>query len=146
MSKFNQVAFKKEMIKVDGVWYDCDPKAKGYAGKVFNEGDEVELVTEDRDGKPFVTKVCKPGGSTGGASASSSSSSSSSSASSTSKSSGRKYSGGKTPEESERISRLSLMSSASSAVQVLTGQLSSPDELKEVVLDLYKAMAEEVLG
>jgi len=148
MVKFIKVAFKKDMINVEengkGIWYDCDVKAKGYAKSAFQEGAEVELVKEDRGGKPFVTQVRRPG--QGGASytppAPTGTTSTPQASQTTTPAKGNW--GQKSPEESEKITRLSVMSSATQAVQVMTGRIESTEVLTMTVLSLYKAMLEEI--
>jgi len=152
MPKFGRVAFKPDMILIKGpenngkgVWYNCSPQAKGYAKATFYEDDEVELVLEQRDGKPFVTQVKRPGqGGASPASAAPTGGTSAPSGASTPNQGARPAYGQKTPEESEKITRLSVMSSATQAVQVMTGRIESTEVLTMTVLSLYKAMLEEI--
>jgi len=148
--KFIQAAFKKEMIKVSSngqeVWYDCDPKAKGFAKTAFQPGDDVELTTEDRGGKVYVTRVSRPGQANYNPNATQQAPApqTQSQPSTAPTVNVRPAYGQKTPEESERISRLSAMSSASNAVQVLTGQINDPAVLGDIVVSLYNKMLAEI--
>jgi len=147
MAKFLQVAFKKEMIKVNengkDVWYEADAKAKGYAKSAFKEGDEVELVKEQRDGKDFVTQVRRPGGSAGqSAPVSNNQATTAPQAAPAPKPTWN--GGGKSPEESEKITRLSVMSTAANAAQILTGQITDPVVLGDVVVGLYNKFLAEI--
>ena len=157
MVKFIQCAFKKEMIKVNengkDVWYDADAKAKGYAKSAFKEGDEVELVIEQREGKSFVMQVRKPGQSAPQATQAPTTGSSAPVQAPVSQSVPQMApapvkqawnGGGKSPEESEKITRLSVMSTAANAAQILTGQIQDPVVLGDVVVQLYHKFLAEI--
>lgn len=156
MSKFVQVAFKKDMIKVNEngneVWYDCDKAVKGFAGKAFQAGDDIELTKELRNGKNFVTRVSKPGqggyqgggqNNQGGAPANNGGSSSSSDSGSSQPQGG--YQGGKSQVESEKITRLSVMSTAATLVsQGLVGQFQDPNTISDVTISVYNKLLAEI--
>lgn len=155
MAKFIKAAFKKDMINVSGMpepWYDCDKAVKGYASKFFKEGDDIELSIEQRNGKPFVTRVSKPGGqqsqSQNQEPAQTQSQGSTSSSSSSSPSNGMKmpseYSKPFDPSTAEVVLRQSTMASAAQAATVLTGAITDSGALTEVVIRIYKAMLAEI--
>jgi hypothetical protein len=154
MAKFVQVAFKKDMIKVNeggaDVWYDTDKAVKGFAGKAFQAGDEIELTKELRNGKNFVTRVSKPGQGSGyqGGQSSQSQSAPAASSSAAPDNGGQRqggYHGGKSPEESEKITRLSVMSTAGNIVsQGLCGQFQDPNTIGDVVISVYNKLLAEV--
>lgn len=153
--KFIQAAFKKDMVKVlengKDVWYNCDKAAKGFASKAFKEGDEVELVIEQRGNDPFVTQVRRPGGHVpaqqpynGASQAAPSTAPQAAPAQAAAPYQAKPAYGQKSPEESEKITRLSVMSSATQAVQVMTGQINDPNVLGDVVVSLYNRMLAEI--
>ena len=143
--KFVKAAFKPDVhmiqVQVSGKdkpqWYACDQKVKTFAKNSFAEGDDIELTIEKREGKDYVTKVSRPGQ----ASAPQSQAPASEPAKYTPNTG--KY-GAKTPEESEKITRLSVMSSAAQAIQVATGQITDPKILADAVIVLYRAMLAEI--
>lgn len=157
MAKFLKAAFKKDMINVSGMpepWYDCDKAVKGFAGKAFKEGDDIELTIEQRNGKPFVTRVSKPG--YGGQQSQSqnqepaqpqsqgSTQSTSSSPSNGTMKMPSEYSKPFDPSTAEVVLRQSIMSSAAQAATVLTGAITDSGALTEVVIRIYKAMLAEI--
>ena len=155
MTKLIKVAFQKDMIKVNEngteKWYDCEKAAKGFAksnfkeatcnkeNKVLEEGSEIELTIETRDNKPFVTQVRRPG-----QGAYTPPAASSAPAGTGAPAPYKPSYGQKTPEESEKITRLSVMSSATQAVSVLTGQIQDPNQLADIVVALYTRMLAEI--
>jgi len=159
MVKFIKVAFKKDMINVSEngaqpVWYDCDPKAKGFAKTAFKEGDDVELVSENRGGKIFVTQVRRPG--QGGQSnyqqppvqQQQQQTPPATNTPATQEPPRSSYSGDyqkpKTPAEVEIIVRQSTMAAAAQSVQVLTGQVQDPLVLSEIVIGIYQKLLAEI--
>lgn len=161
--KLIKVAFKKDMIKVNDngkeMWYNCDKAAKGYAKTAFQEavcnkenvvlqeGSEVELVKERRniEGQDvdFVTQVRKPGQGSYTPPASTGASAPVSSPQAATPAFKPSY-GAKTPEESEKITRLSIMSTAANAAQALTGQIQDPNVLGDVIVALYVKFLAEI--
>ena len=134
---FIKVAYQKDMMKykVNGEekWGACSPVVKKFAGGAFKEGDACNITVEgEKEGMANITRVEKVGGASAPASGGSSTTSTSS----------KKY-GSKTPEESEKITRLSVLSSATKAVQTLTGQV-DVNTLEEVVVSLYNSLLKEV--
>lgn len=134
---FIKVAYQKDMMKykVNGEekWGACSPAVKKYAGGAFKEGEACDMTIEgEKEGMANITRVEKVGGSSAPASGGNSSPASSS----------KKY-GSKTPEESERITRLSIMSSTTTAVQALTGQVDL-NTIEEVTVSLYNALLKEI--
>jgi hypothetical protein len=165
MIKLIKIAFKKDMIKVNEngkeVWYECDKAAKGYASKnfteatlskdnktVLEEGSEIELVLEQRniEGKNVqcVVQVRKPGQAAAPAPQASSQPSASTPAPALTSSTTKQNYGQKSPEESERITRLSVMSSAVASVQALTGRIETVEQLSDTVLFVYNRLLAEI--
>ena len=108
---------------------------------VYNQN--FALVKEQRDGKDFVTQVRRPGGSAGqSAPVSNNQATTAPQAAPAPKPTWN--GGGKSPEESEKITRLSVMSTAANAAQILTGQITDPVVLGDVVVGLYNKFLAEI--
>jgi hypothetical protein len=146
MAKFVKAAFQKDMIKVvEGgkeAWFDCDPKAKAFASS-FKEGDEVDLVTETRNGKPFITQVRRPGATASAPVAPKANTQVAPVASAAKPAYTPKWEA-KTPDVQALIVKQSTMSSAANLMQVMTGQINDINVLGESVISLYNRMLAEI--
>ena len=146
MVKLVKIAFQKDMIKVNEngkeVWYDADPKVKNFVKSSFHEGDDIELNFEQRNGKACIVRVSRPG--QAAPVAQQASAPVAETPAPTTQQSQGSWRGQKSPEESEKITRLSVLSSATQAAAVLTGQINDPAVLADVVVSLYNKFLAEI--
>lgn len=134
---FVKVAIKKDMIKYKDLegnekWATCSDKVKSYVAKFFKEGDKMAVQGEQQDEFFYITKAENPDYAGGVKKEGEAPKSTSGSFQKT-----------KSPEESERITRLSVLGSASQAVTALTGQV-DPNTIQEITLSLYTAMLNKI--
>jgi len=143
-AKFMRVATKPGclMMKVvvDGKeqWADCSQAVHDFAKKAYKEGQEVTMTAEFDNNRYNVSRM--EGGNNTSAAAGSASSASSSKPTTTSTT---KSYGSKTPEESERITRLSVLSSVCTALGAIPGQV-EVNAVGDVVEELYTRFLNKV--
>ena len=144
-AKFVRVATKpgclmmKVVVEGKEQWADCSQPVYDFAKKAFKEGQEVTLTAAYENNRYNVSRMESGAGggtqtTTGASSASPTSKPSTTSTSSSG--AGKPSYGNKSPEESERITRLSVLSSACSVVAAAPGQV-EVNALGDVVEELY---------
>ena len=142
-AKFVRVATKPGclMMKVvvDGKeqWADCSQAVYDFAKKSFKEGQEVTLTAAYENNRYNVSRM--ESGNGGGTQTTPSTSPTSKPATTTGTSSsgaGKTSYGSKSPEESERITRLSVFSSVCTALGAIPGQV-EVNAIGDVAEELY---------
>lgn len=142
-AKFVRVATKpgclmmKVVVEGKEQWADCSQAVYDFAKKAFKEGQEVTLTAAYENNRYNVSRM--EGGNAGASQtpANNFSSTQTSKPAGTSTASGKSYGGyGKSPEESERITRLSVLSSVCTALGAIPGQV-EVNAIGDVVEELY---------
>ncbi len=144
-AKFVRVATKpgclmmKIVVEGKEQWADCPQPVYDFAKKAFKEGQEVTLTAAYENNRYNVSRM------EGGNAATTQAPANTTSASQASKPAGtstapvasKTYGGyGKSPEESERITRLSVLSSVCTALGAIPGQV-EVNAIGDVVEELY---------
>ena len=143
-AKFVRVATKpgclmmKVVVEGKEQWADCSQAVHDFAKKSFKENQEVTLTATYENNRYNVSRLESGTGGSSQPTTGTSSASTSKPATTTGTSSAApvKSYGSKSPEESERITRLSVLSSACSVVAAAPGQV-EVNALGDVVEELY---------
>jgi len=164
--KFIKAAKTKKMLQVeiDGKeeWTNTNENVYNFAKSKFKNGDEIELQYSEQDGMKFVTRITGSGGASTEKETSSSPESKYTCEDCGVSLKDSKYKKcytcnqknpspkaeksnyyAKSPEDKEQIKRLSVLSSAAKAAQVVQGQV-DVNALADYVLNLYDAFYKEV--
>lgn len=142
--KVTKKSFKGDMLLLNevgkenekGKWYFLSEAVQAFAKKInLGAGSEIESIeTEQRGKDTYITKF-KTSGDVNSVKRPTYTSESSASSS-------KGTWGQKSPEESEKITRLSVLSSVSNIVAQL--QISDVEEIKKVTCELYHTLLNEV--
>ncbi len=137
-----KVAFKKNgnyLIKAifkaeEGEkWANTTEAVYNFAQKAFKAGDEVNIEYREQNGKYFVDRITKVGGTTNKETPKSS-------VTEPKKEETKEYGkyASKSPETQESIIRQSTLKSACDAIQVMTGQINDVQTLGDMIETLYQ--------
>lgn len=162
--KGNKYLLKMILDNGEEKWATTTAKVCSYAKGNFSEGEECEFDYENKNGQYHVKRIMKLG-ETGDAPVEVSNTGEGKTCSCGKKIKNDKYdncyscnqknpTGGsalksgymkeKTPEESDRIMKLSLLATASHAVKVLTAQLPDADAVADAVIMIYNKLYNEI--